>query len=149
MALKDRIGKPMFRFLAVVSLGLILLSTSVVAEADQHVHGYYRHNGTYVHPYYRTSPDNTVTNNYSYHGNLSPYTGKIGTNYYRHDLTSPYYTGPDIHGKVGHSGAYYMPPVTGYSYAKPGRAYHDPSTVDLCPPPHYRITERNGCQPAH
>ena len=73
------------------------------ASADQYVHGYYRSNGTYVQPYYRSSPNGTVTDNYSYRGNTNPHTGSIGSNYYRHDATSPYFTGPDSHGHIGHA----------------------------------------------
>lgn len=75
---------------------------SVAALADEYVNGYYRKDGTYVQPYTRSSPDKTVTNNYSYRGNTNPYTGQTGTNRDTHDTTSQYYSGPDNHGKVGH-----------------------------------------------
>ncbi len=55
------------------------------------VNGYTRKNGTYVSGYYRSDPNNTVTDNYSYKGNTNPYTGKKGTNYYRNDPSSAYY----------------------------------------------------------
>jgi hypothetical protein len=113
---------------------ICIVFLSIPAFAAQYVHGYTRSNGTYVHPYYRSSPDNTVTNNFSYKGNVNPYTGAVGTNRYIHDKTSPYYQGPDGHGRVGHSGA-----------AEP-QGYRDPSVVSLCPPPHYRMTGRDGCQ---
>jgi hypothetical protein len=92
------------RFLLAVTF-FFLLSTAVYA--DEYVHGYYRSNGTYVQPYTRSSPDNTVTNNYSYEGNTNPYTGQVGTNRYEHDETSPYFTGPDSNGNIGHSGGMY------------------------------------------
>ena len=41
------------------------------------VKGYYRKNGTYVAPHYRTSPNKSRTDNYSYPGNLNPNTGQI------------------------------------------------------------------------
>ncbi len=41
------------------------------------VNGYYRKNGTYVAPHYRSSPDGNPYNNYSYPGNTNPYTGKV------------------------------------------------------------------------
>jgi hypothetical protein len=44
-----------------------------------YVEGYYRKNGTYVQPHYRSSPDNSPYNNYSYPGNINPYTGKEAT----------------------------------------------------------------------
>ena len=52
------------------------------SQADEYVSGYYRSNGTYVQPYMRSSPDNSVYNNYSYEGNLNPYTGQVGSNSY-------------------------------------------------------------------
>lgn len=42
------------------------------------VKGYYRSDGTYVKPHYRSSPDSTVNNNWSTEGNVNPYTGKEG-----------------------------------------------------------------------
>lgn len=56
---------------------LLLLSTS--ALADQYVHGYTNHNGTYVQPYHRSTPDNSSWNNYSRQGNVNPYNGNVGT----------------------------------------------------------------------
>ena len=51
-----------------------------VAEASVRVSGYYRSNGTYVSPHYRSNPNYTTHDNYSYRGNINPYTGKVGTN---------------------------------------------------------------------
>jgi len=55
-----------------------LVSTSVLA-GDSYVHGYVRRDGTYVQGYHRTTPDNTVNNNYGTQGNVNPYTGSYGT----------------------------------------------------------------------
>ena len=52
---------------------------SAITLADVHVRGYYRSNGTYVQPHYRSSPNGTVLDNYSTKGNVNPYTGKEGT----------------------------------------------------------------------
>jgi hypothetical protein len=74
---------------------LCVFATS--ALADQSVRGYQRSspNSTVtVRGYHRSSPDGTVINNYSFKGNVNPDTGKVGTNYYPHDKTSPYYVGP-------------------------------------------------------
>lgn len=74
-----------------ISLILVaLFLNSSLAFAGQ-VKGYYRSNGTYVQPYQRSNPDRTVTNNYSFKGNTSPYTGKTGTNLYKNSPSSPYY----------------------------------------------------------
>ena len=47
-----------------------------------HVNGYYRSNGTYVQPHYRSSPNGTKSDNWSTKGNINPYTGKEGTKTY-------------------------------------------------------------------
>lgn len=83
----------MKNFLGACALAVLALYGSQ-AGADEYVHGYYKGNGTYVQPYYRSSPDNTVIDNYSFKGNTNPYTGNVGNNYYRHSPSSPYYTGP-------------------------------------------------------
>jgi hypothetical protein len=55
-------------FTALAFVCLTGLGTSVapqVADAQVHVHGYFRQNGTYVAPYERTFPDGNPCNNYS------------------------------------------------------------------------------------
>ncbi len=52
--------------------------TSVEARTTK-VNGYYRSSGTYVQPYYRTSPNSTRFDNYSTRGNYNPYSGRYGT----------------------------------------------------------------------
>lgn len=44
-----------------------------------HVRGYFRNNGTYVQPHYRSAPDHNVWNNWSTKGNINSYTGAVGT----------------------------------------------------------------------
>ncbi len=66
--------KKFFAFLS--SLILVLALTSVVF-ADQYIQGYYRRDGTYVQPHYRSDPDRSPYNNYSYPGNVNPYTGQV------------------------------------------------------------------------
>jgi len=58
-----------------------------------HVRGYYKKNGTYVQPHYRSSPDGNFWNNWSTTGNVNPYTGQPGTK-----TTPP--TGGGDHGTV-------------------------------------------------
>jgi hypothetical protein len=87
----------------IIAAVFALLLLTAPAFADEYVNGYTRSDGTYVQGYYRSSPDGTVTNNYSYEGNVNPYTGAVGTNRYEHDEASPYFTGPDGQGRIGHS----------------------------------------------
>ena len=62
--------------LLIAALALIFASAAL---ADTHVKGYYKKNGTYVEPHYRSSPNSTSKDNYSTKGNVNPYTGKEGT----------------------------------------------------------------------
>jgi len=48
-----------------------------LSTVSTYVHGYTRGNGTYVQPHWRSDPDGIPYNNFSYPGNLNPYTGKI------------------------------------------------------------------------
>ena len=50
-----------------------------VSAADTYVRGYYRSNGSYVMPHYRTRADSNFYNNYSTYPNVNPYTGRTGT----------------------------------------------------------------------
>jgi len=58
---------------------VVLLVITTVAGADLYVRGYYRSNGTYVQPHYRSNPDGNPYNNWSTYPNINPYTGKRGT----------------------------------------------------------------------
>lgn len=59
---------------------VILLSSS--AFAYQYVRGYYRSNGAYVSPYFRSDADGYSYNNWSTYGNVNPFTGAYGTKPY-------------------------------------------------------------------
>ena len=56
----------------------ITLFLSFTASASCYVSGYFKSNGTFVNGHYRTCPNNTITDNYSYFSNVNPWTGKIG-----------------------------------------------------------------------
>lgn len=58
---------------------LLSLLAAGQAMADQSVNGYFRSNGAYVAPHYRTSPNSTIFDNYSTQYNINPYTGRVGT----------------------------------------------------------------------
>ena len=72
---------------------LISLVLVGISYADTWVNGYTRSNGTYVPGHYRSSPNSNVTDNFSFKGNVNPYTGSTGSNYYRNSPSSPYYDG--------------------------------------------------------
>lgn len=65
------------RFLILIT-SLFFLSVST-ASADTYVNGYYRKDGTYVKPHYRSDPNGSKMDNWSTKGNVNPYTGQIGT----------------------------------------------------------------------
>jgi hypothetical protein len=66
---------------SLLSKALLVTAVSIAvcspAWADEYVDGYYRADGTYVQPYWRSDPDGNPYNNYSFPGNLNPYTGTI------------------------------------------------------------------------
>ncbi len=64
-------------FLTAATLTMLVADLSN-ALADQYVRGYFRRDGTWVQPHYRSSPDGYFWNNYSAWGNVNPYTGKRG-----------------------------------------------------------------------
>jgi hypothetical protein len=61
--------------IAILFLFIYLFSYSCFSQVR--VRGYFRKNGTYVQPHYRSLPDGNPYNNYSYPGNINPYTGKV------------------------------------------------------------------------
>ncbi|WP_181126440.1 hypothetical protein [Xanthomonas arboricola] len=80
----------------VLAIVVALASASVCAQTR--VNGYYRADGTYVQPHYRSAANSTTLDNYSTRGNVNPYTGKIGTvdpykeqNTYRQPAPQPTY----------------------------------------------------------
>ncbi len=56
-----------------------LMAACSIAQAQVAVDGYFKKDGTYVAPHYRSPPDSSRYNNYSSRGSYSPYTGKAGT----------------------------------------------------------------------
>jgi hypothetical protein len=58
---------------------LVALAVGTTATAQTAVRGYTKADGTYVAPHYRSSPNNTTSDNYSTRGNVNPYTGEAGT----------------------------------------------------------------------
>lgn len=91
--------------LMLITIGLTVLASIDDAEARRvRVRGYFRKDGTYVRPHYRTAPDGNPYNNYSFPGNCNPNTGKYSTGnpstylkrYYSRTTrsTSSWYTSP-------------------------------------------------------
>jgi len=64
------------------SLKIVILLITIIFScpmfADVSVRGYYKHNGTYVQPYYRSNPNKNLYDNWSTKGNVNPHTGKEG-----------------------------------------------------------------------
>jgi hypothetical protein len=88
------------RILALVAALLVTFSMS--AAAQTYVDGYTRKDGTYVQGHWRSAPDHSPYNNYSYPGNTNPYTGRTATGntdtylqrYYNRWNSSSSYTAP-------------------------------------------------------
>jgi hypothetical protein len=81
------------KYLLPIILSLFLVDSAI---SQVYVNGYYRSDGTYVKAHYRSSPDGNPYNNYSFPGNVNPYTGKVATgnpetylrNYYNRNNSS-------------------------------------------------------------
>jgi len=64
-----------------ITIALALASASATF-AEVWVNGHFHSHGTYVQQHFRSSPNSTVFDNWSYKGNANPFTGKIGTRTY-------------------------------------------------------------------
>ncbi|CEG31464.1 hypothetical protein [Peribacillus simplex] len=58
---------------------LMSVSFSNSVDAATYVKGYFKKNGTYVSPHFRSDADSSFYNNYSTYGNINPFTGERGT----------------------------------------------------------------------
>ena len=58
---------------AIIALAAL---SAPASAADTYVDGYYRSNGTYVQPHYRTAPNGNPYDNYNYPGNYNPNRGR-------------------------------------------------------------------------
>lgn len=65
--------------LIAAAMGFFAQVVEVNARGPVAVRGYFRSNGTYVQPHYRSAPDGSFYNNWSTYGNVNPYTGEVGT----------------------------------------------------------------------
>jgi hypothetical protein len=104
------------RFLSALLI-FFALSAPLAASAVVHVNGYYRKDGTYVAPHYRSDPDSSPYNNWSYPGNTNPYTGKVAPG------------NPDTYLKNYYDGSTGSLPVTGSPAAKAVAAAVPPATL--------------------
>jgi hypothetical protein len=81
---------------------LVLLLFSYAAIADVSVQGYYRKDGTYVSPHYRSSPNATSSDNWSTKGNVNPHTGEVGHN----NMQNSFSNGHGFQGQSSNSGGW-------------------------------------------
>ena len=66
----------MKKILSIFVVLVLSLSSVFTAYADTYVKGYYRKNGTYVQPHYRSDRNWTKADNWSTKGNVNPRTGE-------------------------------------------------------------------------
>ena len=60
----------------------VIMSMAIPLEtafSQTYVQGYYRSDGTYVAPHWRSSPNRSYNDNWSVKPNYNPYKGKSGT----------------------------------------------------------------------
>lgn len=68
----------MSKFIALLVALIVFANISFVDAKSFKVKGYTKKNGTYVQPYYKSSPNRTKIDNFSTKGNYNPYSGKTG-----------------------------------------------------------------------
>lgn len=61
------------------TFGLMLVASVSFSQSQTWVNGYTKSNGTYVAGYYKTTPNTTSTDDYTYKSNINPNTGTVGT----------------------------------------------------------------------
>ena len=83
----------MMLILMTLAFGISELDAQSKSSSDVYVSGYYKSDGTYVKPHYRSAPNSTTLDNFSTKGNTNPYTGKKGTKSPGYSGSS-YYTAP-------------------------------------------------------
>jgi hypothetical protein len=69
----------MKKTMTILAVLVIICAASFTANAEVSVGGYYRGNGTYVQPHYRSDPDGNPDNNWSTYPNVNPHTGVRGS----------------------------------------------------------------------
>lgn len=62
-----------------LTFSFFAISALASAQSTTYVNGYTKSDGTQVKGYYKTTSDNTNTNNYSTKGNTNYYTGESGS----------------------------------------------------------------------
>jgi hypothetical protein len=63
----------------VIGAIILAIASPAIAQRTTSVRGYFKKDGTYVAPHYRTAPNRSIYDNYSTRPNVNPFTGKIGT----------------------------------------------------------------------
>ena len=61
----------------ILAVAVLAAASCSTAWADTFVRGYKHRNGTFVQQHWRTNPDRTRHNNYSFPGNVNPHTGRV------------------------------------------------------------------------
>lgn len=102
-------------------LFLLVASSGTAFAQDVYVNDYYRSDGTYVQPHYRSQADDNPYNNYSTQGNTNPYTGEQGTR-------DPYNSGDSYRNSYSNGNSYNNGSSydnRGYSTGSPGGYFSD------------------------
>ena len=69
----------MLRLTAALTLAFLILAPVAAWTGETPVDGYYRKDGTYVAPHWRSTPDSSYNNNWTTWPNVNPHTGQQGT----------------------------------------------------------------------
>ena len=123
---------------------VVLFATvsQLFAQGHHRVSGYYRSNGTYVQPHYRTNPNNTINDNWSTAPNVNPFTGRVGTVAPTTYSNSSSYSMPTLPSYTPPAPSYpvYTPTYSAPSYPTNSSSYSSYPTI----PPVYSVVQYNG-----
>jgi len=98
------------------TLTLAFITQFIFGQSTVYVGGHYKSNGTYVQPYYRTSPNNTVYDNWSTYPNVNPYTGQTGTKNYNNSYNNNSSYDNKNYNNTYYNNSYYTQPRQYYYY---------------------------------
>ncbi|HOP49986.1 MAG TPA: hypothetical protein PK887_05125 [Ignavibacteriales bacterium] len=93
------------------ALSTLLLNLTIYAQFTnpnvRYQNGYYRDNGTFVQPHYKTESNSTNLDNFSTKGNYNPYTGTYGSRARDYSIESFNYGSNKIINEGPKGGLYY------------------------------------------
>ncbi len=103
--------------LVVLPMFFVISTVAQTNSSHTYTNGYYRSNGTYVQGHYKTSPNNTINDNFTTKPNVNPYTGQKG--YIEPTYTTPSYNNSTYSTPSYNNSSYSTPSYNNSTYSTP------------------------------